>query len=201
MWIDLTLLVFVALGFSVGFSRGIIRTTFNVLSLAFGVIAALRFTPAMTEFLKNAFNEDSALMYLAAIVITFSLTMLLIRLLARGLEGLLQTANVNIVNQVAGGALMAAVTTLLFSVVLNFILGSTYTDSDIQEATAESRTYPFLKDYPALALDMAGELRPVFTQFWDYSIGILDQVQDMADQTETQDFYDIGNDNNRNSNY
>ena len=96
---------------------------------------------------------------------------------------------------------MAAVTTLLFSVVLNFILGSTYTDSDIQEATAESRTYPFLKDYPALALDMAGELRPVFTQFWDYSIGILDQVQDMADQTETQDFYDIGNDNNRNSNY
>ena len=198
MWIDLTLLVFVALGFSVGFSRGIIRTTFNVLSLAFGVIAALRFTPAMTEFLKNAFNEDSALMYLAAIVITFSL---LIRLLARGLEGLLQTANVNIVNQVAGGALMAAVTTLLFSVVLNFILGSTYTDSDIQEATAESRTYPFLKDYPALALDMAGELRPVFTQFWDYSIGILDQVQDMADQTETQDFYDIGNDNNRNSNY
>ena len=201
MWIDLTLLVFVALGFSVGFSRGIIRTTFNVLSLAFGVIAALRFTPAMTEFLKNAFNEDSALMYLAAIVITFSLTMLLIRLLARGLEGLLQTANVNIVNQVAGGALMAAVTTLLFSVVLNFILGSTYTDSDKQEATAESRTYPFLKDYPALALDMAGELRPVFTQFWDYSIGILDQVQDMADQTETQDFYDIGNDNNRNSNY
>lgn len=201
MWIDLSLLGFVALGFSVGFARGIIRTTFNILSLAFGVIAALRFTPAMTEFLKNAFNEDSALMYLAAIVITFALTMLLIRLLARGLEGLLQTANINIINQVAGGALMAAVTTLLFSVVLNFILSSSYSESDLKEVTAESKTYPFLKDYPAMALDMAGELKPVFTQFWDYSIGIMDQVQDMADQTETQDFYDINDDNNGSSNY
>jgi len=191
MWIDISLLVCVGLGFAVGFSRGIIRTTFNILSLAFGAIAALRFTPTMTEFLKNSFNEDSALMFFAALVITFALTMLLIRLLARGLEGLLQTANINIINQVAGGALMSAVTTLLFAVVMNFFLSSTYNDRDREEAVATSRTYSFLKDYPAMAMDMVSELKPVFTQFWDYSISMMDQVEGMAEQTESQDFFNI----------
>ncbi len=191
MWIDISLLVCVGLGFAVGFSRGIIRTTFNILSLAFGAIAALRFTPAMTEFLKSTFNEDSALMFFAALVITFALTMLLIRLLARGLEGLLQTANINIINQVAGGALMSAITTLLFAVVLNFFLTSTYNDRDLEEAVATSRTYEFLQDYPAMAMDMAGELKPVFTRFWEYSISMMDQVEGMAEQTESQDFFNI----------
>lgn len=197
MWIDIALLAVVVLGFSVGFARGLIRTTFNILSYAFGVIAAMRFTPTMTDFLKRTFNDDSPLMFLAAIIITFAAAMLFIRLLARGLEGLLETANINIINQVAGGTLMAAISVLLFSVVLNFILTTTYRDQDLDQVTQESRTYPYLADYPDLAMDIFGELKPVLQRFRDYAISVMDQLQGVAEQSESQDFYDIEDDGRR----
>lgn len=191
MWIDIALLAAVVLGFSVGFARGLIRTVFNILSYAFGVIAAIRFTPMVTDFLKRMFNDDSALMFLAGIAICFAGAMLFIRLLARGLEGILETANINIINQVAGGTLMAAITVLVYSIILNFILTTAYRNQDMDAAVSDSRTYVYLEDYPDLAMDMIGELKPVFIRFKDYSISVLDQLQGVAEQSESQDVYDI----------
>ncbi len=194
MWIDLILLVLLVLSFSVGFSRGIIKTIFTLLSYAFGVMAALRFTPAVTNFLKTTFNEESPLMFLAGLVVTFGVTMLVIRMLAKGIEGMLKTANINIINQILGGALTAAVTVLLYSVVLSFILVSTY--QDVQTATDGSRTYPYLKDYPDLVWDVADDLKPVLRDFWEYSVDVMDQMENMTERSETENyFYDIQDEN------
>ena len=59
-------------------------------------------------------------MFIAGFLLAFVLTMFLIRLFARGLEGLLERANINIVNQVAGGLLLSGLMILLYSVILWF---------------------------------------------------------------------------------
>lgn len=194
MWIDIVLLIVAGLGFSVGFSRGIIKTIFVVLSYGLGVVAAIRFTPAMTNFLKQLTGEQSALMFIAGMILAFTITMLLIRLLARGLEGMLQTANINIINQVAGGALTTSVAVLVYAVLLNFVVASSPQGQAVM--TEGSKSYRYLEQYPELVWEVAKELKEPAQKFWDYAIDMMDQVENITERKDSEDyFYDIEDDN------
>lgn len=195
MWIDIVLLIVAGLGFMVGFSRGIIKTIFTILSYGLGVIAAIRFTPAVTNGLKQLTGEHSALMFIAGLLISFTVTMLVIRLLARGLEGMLQTANINIINQAAGGALTASVSILVYSVLLNFVVASSAQGE--ANMTEGSSTYVYLKEYPEMVWQVAKELKEPAQKFWNYAVDMMDQVENLSERAETENyFYDIDDDNN-----
>jgi membrane protein required for colicin V production len=195
MWIDIVLLVVAGLGFMVGFSRGIIKTIFVILSYGLGVVAAIRFTPSMTNLLKQLTGEQSALMFIAGMILSFTITMLIIRLLARGIEGLLETANINIINQAAGGALTASVAILVYAVLLNFIIASS--PQGEAEITEGSGTYTYIKEYPELVWQVAKELKEPAQKFWDYAIDMMDQVEDITERADSENyFYDIEDDNN-----
>lgn len=190
MWIDIVLLALVGLGFWAGFSRGIIKTVFTVVSIALGVLAAIRFSPSMTNFLKDITNEHSPLMFFAGVILSFTITMLFIRLIGRGLEGMLQTANINIINRMAGGALIGAVTTFFYAALLSFFISSNpQTEAEI---TKDSVTYPYLKEYPAIGWQFAGQLKEPIQRFWSYAQDMMDSVEDFTEQTESENyFYDI----------
>jgi hypothetical protein len=120
--------------------------------------------------------------------------MLFIRLLARGLEGMLQTANINIINQVAGGALTTSVAVLVYAVLLNFVVAS----SPQGEAamTEGSKSYRYLEQYPELVWEVAKELKEPAQKFWDYAIDMMDQVENITERTDSENyFYDIEDDN------
>lgn len=190
MVIDIILVLVIVYGFYVGFTKGIIKTIVSVLSIAFAVMASLRFAPAMTNFLKELFNETSPLMFVAGLLATFILTMMVLRLLGRGLEGILQTANINIFNQLLGGAFLSAMLVLLYSGILWFVLHSSF--RNIEEATADSVTYSFIESYPQTVWKYAGKLKPIIQDFWDYSIDIMDEVQTMTEKSEGEEtIYDL----------
>ncbi|HKK75284.1 MAG TPA: CvpA family protein [Saprospiraceae bacterium] len=194
MWIDIVLLVVAGLGFMVGFSRGIIKTIFVILSYGLGIVAAIRFTPSMTNLLKQVTGEQSALMFIAGMILSFTITMLVIRLFARGIEGMLQTANINIINQAAGGALTASVAILVYAVLLNFIIASS--PQGEREITEGSSTYTYIKEYPELVWQVAKELKEPAQKFWDYAIDMMDQVEDITERADSENyFYDIEEDN------
>ncbi|MBK8655906.1 MAG: CvpA family protein [Haliscomenobacter sp.] len=190
MVIDIILVIVAVYGFYVGYSRGIIKTIFSVLAIAVGIIAALRFSPSVTDFLKQMFNETSPLMFVAGLILTFALTMMFLKLLGRGFEGILEAANINVINQTLGGAFMASVLILIYSGILWFVLHSSF--RNITEVTADSQTYPFLKEYPEQVWKVAGKVKPLIQDFWDYTIDIMDEVQTMTEKSEgdTQ-VYDI----------
>ncbi|MBV6429415.1 MAG: hypothetical protein KIPDCIKN_03973 [Haliscomenobacter sp.] len=190
MVIDIILVIVAVYGFYVGYSRGIIKTIFSVLAIAVGIIAALRFSPSVTDFLKQMFNETSPLMFVAGLILTFALTMMFLKLLGRGFEGILEAANINVINQTLGGAFMASVLILIYSGILWFVLNSSF--RNISEVTADSQTYPFLKEYPEQVWKVAGKMKPLIQDFWDYTIDIMDEVQTMTEKSEgdTQ-VYDI----------
>ncbi|GAB5555368.1 MAG: hypothetical protein Sapg2KO_49590 [Saprospiraceae bacterium] len=193
MWIDIVLLIVTALGFMVGFSRGIIKTIFSILSITIGVIAAIRITPAVTNFLKEVTNEHSPLMFIAGITLSLTLSWLFLRLISRGLEGVLETANINIINQVAGGSLVASFAVLVYAVLLSFVVaGSPESEANL---TQDSRTYVYLKEYPSMAWEVAGELKEPIQKFWSYAIDMMDGVENLSKKTESENyFYDIEDD-------
>lgn len=174
MVIDIICLIFAAYGFYLGFSKGIIKTVFTLISIVFGIIAAAKFGPMMTDFLESAFNYTHGLMFIAGTLVVFGLTWLLIRILANSLEGILKTGNINIVNQLAGGGVMAILLISLFSVLVLFANRSHIIDETTKK---ESITYEFLEEMPDRLQNVSKKLKPVFEEFWDYAINFMDRIE------------------------
>lgn len=181
MVIDIIFVIAAVWGFYLGFSRGIIKTVFTILSFLFGLIAAFKFAPAATEFLKTTFNSGNPLMFLAGFLLSFVLTMLLIRMAAKALEGVLKTANINIINQFLGGVLLAGVMVLVYSAILWFGVSAHIVDE--RQAKQESMTYEYLINLPAQAGGVAQTVKPVFLEFWDRSVEMMDNLENMSEKS------------------
>ena len=192
MVIDIIFAILAAYGFYLGFSKGIIQTIFTVLSVLFGLMAAFKFGPYMTQFLETAFNNDHPLMFVAGFLLAFVLTMFVIRLFARGLEGILERANINIVNQVAGGILLSGLMILFYSVILWFGDKSHLIDDATKR---QSLTYSYLESYPQQVWKLGGIIKPVFEDFWEHSVEFLDDLEDMSSdgikRSESENVFDI----------
>ena len=189
MAIDIMLAIAAVTGFYIGYSRGIIQTVFSVLSLVFGLMAAFKFATPMTEFLKHTFNSDNPLMFTAGFLLAFVIVMFLIRMIARSLEGILRTANINVINQLAGGVLIGFFTVLMYSILLWF---GDQAHMINQASKVQSRTYVYLEQFPAQAKEIGLKVQPLFQDFWNQSMDMMDKLEDMSvERTESGNVYDI----------
>lgn len=197
MIIDIVFAIVAAYGFYLGFSKGIIKTVFTVLSVLFGLIAAFKFSPAMTDFLETTFSSHP-MMFLVGFLLSFVLTMVLIRMIARFLEGALQTANINIINQLAGGLLLTSLLVLMYSAIIWF---ADQTEL-IENEKKTSITYPYLRQYPEQVWKVAKALGPTLENFWDHSLDFFDKVEEMGiekEDTKTE-IIDLDDNGGRSSN-
>lgn len=193
MIIDLLFLITAIYGLYLGYSRGIIKTVFTVLSVLFGVIIAFRFSPDMTEFLETAFDSTNPLMFIAGFLLTFVLTMIAIRTVARVLENGLESANINFINQAAGAVLTASFTTLLFSTLVLFANKAHLIEEDTKR---DSLTYSYLERYPQTMWALLGKAKPTLQRFWDHSVEFMDRLEDyrVEDSESEPTIYDIKED-------
>ncbi len=187
--IEIIFVVVLAAGFYLGYTRGIIRTVLAIISYLIGLLAAFKFAPDITRLLERSFGEQP-LMIVAGFILTFALAWLVIRLISKGLEGILKTANINIVNQVAGGVLVASLFVLFYSLLLQFGDRSTIIGDDLKR---ESRLYPILMEYPELAWGVGQRIKPIVVDFWDYTVDFMDRMQEanQVERTESENaFYE-----------
>ncbi len=191
MVIDIIFALVVLYGFYLGFSRGIISTVFTILSFTFGLMAAFKFAPGMTLFLERSFNSSSPLMFLAGFLLSFAVTMIILRMIARGLEGILKTANINVINQMAGGLLLSGILVLFYSFLLWFADSGHLLD---QKTKTESFTYIYLEQFPGEVRTIGAQVQPVFQEFWDQSMNMMDRLERMSiEQTEKINIEDRSN--------
>ncbi|RMF28451.1 MAG: hypothetical protein D6765_06005 [Bacteroidetes bacterium] len=184
MILDIFFLIFVGWGLYKGFSAGIIKTIFTVLSFLIGLIAAFKLAPAATRFLETAFSTDHPLMFAAGFLLAFFVTMLVIRLLAQTLESFLEKANLNILNQLAGAVLMGSLFMLMLSILVWFGDKAHLIDEKTREA---SLSYPILQQTPREMRKAYEFCKPVFQDFWTESIEFLDRLEELeAERTESQ---------------
>ena len=190
MVIDILFVVVAAYGFYVGYAKGIIRTIFTVLGYVIGLVAAFKFAPLMTNLLESSFGSTNPLLFVAGFVLTFLVSMLLIRVVVRGLESFLQTVNVNVINQVIGGFFMAAVMVLVYAVLLWFADQATILTEPTKR---QSITYDYLEQYPSYLWKGGKQVLPVFEDFWDSTVDFMDRLQEKGiERTESDpSIYDI----------
>ncbi|MCC6726117.1 MAG: CvpA family protein [Saprospiraceae bacterium] len=190
MIIDILFLLVAGWGFYQGYSRGIIKTVFTAFSIVFGLMVAFKFTPAATRFLETAFHSDSPLNFIGGFLLAFVLTMIIIRMAAQFFEKTLQAANINFINQAAGGILLASLHTLVFSLLLWF---GDQSHIITAENSKGSLTYQHLRAFPSKMKVVYEYIKPGFQDFWHESVRFIDRMEDKSmKETENQPtIYDI----------
>lgn len=189
MAIDIMFAIMALIGFYIGFSRGIIGTVFTALSFIFGTIAGFKFAMPMTTFLKQSFGSDTPLMFAAGFLLSFAIVMILIRMVAKALEGILQTAHINIINQMMGGIFTAFLSLLVYSFILAFANQAHIIPDDVKK---DSRTYVYVKEFPGQAKIFYTKIEPLVKDFWNQSMDMMDQLEKMGvEKAEQERVYDI----------
>lgn len=197
MTLDIIFILFAGLGFWMGYSRGIIKTVFTVLSFTIGLLAAFKMAPAFTNFLEDLTKNNNPLMFIAGFLLSFIIMMVILRLIARGLEGLLKSANINFINQIAGGVVLGALSILVYSTMVWFGDKSHMID---QQTKDTSITYRYTKEFPGQMQAIATQLKPVFTDFWNEALDFMDRMEDLSVERseEKPTIYDIEEDEDGN---
>lgn len=189
MVIDIVCLIFLAYGFWIGYSRGIIATVLTLVSYVFGILAAMKFGPIAAEMLYSAFPAlTSAGSFLVGVVLLFFLTLMFFRIVARGLTSFLKSVDINIVNQILGGVLSGLFFTFIFSGLVYFGDRSRIISD---EAKADSITYPVLAQMPDIVIEQGKSLYPVFRDFYDKAVDAMDRLRDNVEQGESDSIFDL----------
>jgi membrane protein required for colicin V production len=184
MWIDIVFLAVFAYGFVLGYTEGIIKTVLSVVSILLGVMAAFKFTPAMTRFWETAFSSQNPLLFALGFVTTFFLSMYLIRLAGATVTQVMEITHINAVNQMLGGVLLSLVFSFFFSVVVWF---ADVTKMITPQVRQESRTFEYLQPMPGQARSAFIWLQPMFEDFWKESSKMMDRIERQSVQkTESE---------------
>lgn len=182
MVLDIIVALVVAFGFYTGYSRGLIKTVFDTLSLAIGIIASLKLSPIVIGVLEGIVKTSPAITFLIGIVITFLAVMALVRFVGRKLESILEAANINFVNKLAGGALQGLFFAFLLSLGLWLMNNLNILNPDTKE---RSMTYSLLEPLPEAGKGVFMAVKPVFSSFWNKTIETMDKIKDKAEGTES----------------
>ena len=189
MVIDIICLVFLAYGFWVGYSRGIISTVLSLVSYLFGVLAAMKFGPIAAEMILEAFPAvTSAGAFVLGVVLLFFLTLILFRIIARGLTGFMERVNINFINQVLGGILSGLFFTFIFSGLVYFGDRSKIISDEVK---ADSITYPVLIQLPDIVIEKGKAVFPIFYDFYEQAVDAMDRLRDNVDRQERDSIFDL----------
>ncbi|MEO0732055.1 MAG: CvpA family protein [Bacteroidota bacterium] len=189
MVIDLICLVFLAYGFWIGYSKGIIATVLTLASYVIGVMAAMKFGPIMGDIVLGLIPQGGhAIAFLAGVILVFILTLILFKLLAKGLTSFLESVNINVINQILGGVLSGLFFTFIFSGLVYF---GNQSRIITEEARAQSITYPVLEKMPDFVIERGKALYPVFRDFYDRASDAMSRLRDNVDQDERDDIFDL----------
>ncbi len=196
MIIDVICLVIGLYGFWVGYSRGIIKTVLTTASLLFGFMAAAKFSPTVSSMLQDWFNGPKSVMFLAAVVLTFLLTLILFRFIANAMENMLESININFINQFMGGIVSVLMFSFVYSLLVAFADNSRLIDEQTKE---DSVTFSLLEPLPGYAWEMGQAVWPVFKEFYNYALDVMDALDTQVERQNQDSFFDLDDDDDEDS--
>lgn len=162
--IDILAVIVLIYGLYVGYTRGIIKTVFSIVSILVGILAALALSPTAIDIVENIFHFHPALNFLLGFGLTFLLVMMLVRYVGKKLEDFLKLAHVNFVNKVTGAGIMGMILLVLYSYTL---YGVDKIGVISQNSKDTSISYSFLNALPQHTESLMEKTMPFFTGFYN----------------------------------
>jgi len=131
-----------------GFSKGFIIQLSTLAALLLGILGAIKFSGLTANFLNNQFNINTDYLQIISFAITFVIIVILVHLLARMVEKLLQAVALGFVNRLLGIVFGVAKIAFIISVILVLVNKANRKYNFLpEEKTENSFLYQPLSDF------------------------------------------------------
>jgi len=159
MFIDVLCLLLLVIAFFKGLRNGLIIAIFSFLAFIIGLAAALKLSAVAAAYIGANTNIGQRWIPFLAFFAVFLIVVLLVRLGAKALEGVIQMAMLGWANKIGGVFFYAFLYLFIFSIIV-FYADQLNLVKD--ETLAASVAYPFIKPIGPKLIDTVGFIVPVF---------------------------------------
>lgn len=181
MFIDIICALLIGGSFYLGYSKGIIKSIFGIISIVIAFLVSLKFSFLIIGLIERMMNPDPRLNILIGFILTFLLVMICIRLIGKGFEKILETSHINFINKFTGGLISALITLILFSTIISFMDRLKLINTSTKE---DSYCYPYIEAVPEKSKWLINKTKPIFSEFWEKTQDALDKVEEKVPKKE-----------------
>ena len=118
-YIDIILLVPLAIGLVRGLFKGFIKEVFGLLAIVLGILVSYFYADDLAAYLRTSFENAGSWLDILSYLITFSLTALAINLLAKYLTNLSKLMALGLINRLVGGLFGFLKVLLIFMLIIH----------------------------------------------------------------------------------
>lgn len=145
-------------GFILGIKKGLIYSVFGFFSLFISVLIALKFGYVGADYLSQHFNLNPNYLSLFGFIFVLVVSIILILLLAKLIEGVVNLMFMGWLNRLLGGVLWCLVFVFLFSTLLWML---NHTNFLPEKWSAGSYVYDSVSGVAPSVIDKLGNVTPV----------------------------------------
>lgn len=159
MLIDVIAFAFLLLALFKGLRKGLIVALFSFLALFIGLAAALKLSAAVAQYIGGNVTVSQRWLPFIAFLLVFMIVVLLVRLGAKLLQGLVQTMMLGWANRLGGVLFYGLIYFFIYSVLLFYATQLNL----LKPATVQSSTtYNWIEPYAPRLLSWLGAVVPFF---------------------------------------
>ena len=171
--IDIISLTLLVMAVYKGFRNGLVLAVFSFLAFIIGLAAALKLSAVVADYLSESTNISGRWLPFLAFAVVFFIVVLLVRLGAKAIEGVLQVAMLGWLNRLGGILFYGLLYLFIYSVVLFYA----HQLRIIKPETAEvSYTFPYIYPVAPLVLDAIGSVIPFFRDVFSQLEGFFGEL-------------------------
>ena len=179
MALDLIAAVLITYGFYIGYSRGLVKTVVDTLSILVALVVALKFSPILIEYFQEILKFHPSVEFILGFLFVFLLTLLVFKFIGDRIEDIFKAVGINFVNQLAGGLLLGLVFAFGVGILLTLATNLKLLPESVMQ---ESRLYGHLVDVSKEGWAYLDMFKSIFSEFWTKFTDTLDQVKEQAER-------------------
>lgn len=177
MFIDLIVVVLIVLALYKGWRKGLIVGIFSFLAFIIGLAAAIKLSTLAAAYIGEAVNISQRWLPVVAFAIVFLVIVLLVRLGAKALEGIVTVAMLGWANKLGGIVLFILLYLFVFSILLFY---ATHVHLINEESAQASVTYSYLQPLGPKVVNGLGVVMPFFKNMFGELLQFFDGVSNQA---------------------
>ncbi len=159
MYLDIVVLLLLVLALFKGWSNGLIVGVFSFLAFVIGLAAAMKLSAIAATYIKQYFTVSEQWLPIVAFAVVFLIVVILVRLGAKAIEGVVEVAQLGWMNKIGGILLYMILYLFILSLLLSYA-GQMHLLKE--ETLLASHSYPYIHPIAPVIIDTVAMVLPFF---------------------------------------
>lgn len=174
MLIDIITAIFLLMAIFKGLRKGFVVAIFSLLAYFIGLAAALKLSTLMARYIGSNVEVSQRWLPFLAFFLVFVIVVLLVRLGAKAIEGMMKMMMLGWLNRIGGVILYIVIYYFIYSILLFYF---TQLHLIKEEAIRASVTYGFIEPLGPKMINVLGTIIPFFKNMFAELLSFFERVK------------------------